>query len=49
MAKGFGPPVMPSAATRRSAIIALVAMAPPMLAVVKGLPLWPIKVAPAWI
>ena len=37
-----GPPVMPSAPARRSAMIARVAIAPPMLAAVNGLPLWPI-------
>ncbi len=44
---GAGPPVMPSAPTRKSAMIARVAMALPIEAVVNGLPLPPITTAPA--
>lgn len=47
-ANGAGPPVMPSMPARRSAIMARVAMAPPMEALVNGLPLLPITTAPAF-
>ena len=48
MANGAGPPISPSAPARKSAMIARVAIAPPIEALVNGLPVGASTVAPAF-